>query len=121
MIEVFSSSCVLEDSTSVVDELLSDCDSAGNWPSFIDLIDHILLSLDFAVFLDSVDLGSLLCPASFIGQAVLALDLGRATHPIVVAVSLVRRASLISNIVVEDPFIAKPCVSTITSIVLHIA
>lgn len=67
---------IVEDSTSVVSELLGDSHSAGNWSTVVDFVHHVLLSLDWTVLINSVDVRVWLSPTSLLSWGtILTLDL----------------------------------------------
>jgi hypothetical protein len=117
VIKFNSSSLINEDARSIVSKVVSNCDSASDWSSLVDLIHHISFSLQSTIFLDSIDLGSLLGPAASVRHAVLALDHSRAAYSVIVSVSLIWRASFISDVVVVDPFISVLGVTSITAVI----
>lgn len=101
-----SAGVVDEDASSVVPERVGDCERASDWSSLIDLVDHCSLALHSAELFHSVDLCPLLRPAALSGEAVLALDLIAAAHSVVVAECLIRRAGLVSDVVLVDPLVS---------------
>lgn len=67
---------IVEDSTRVVSELLGDSHSAGNWSTVVDFVHHVLLSLDWTVLINSVDVRVWLSPTSLLSWGtILTLDL----------------------------------------------
>jgi len=112
VIKFNSAGLIFKNPTCVVDERCSNGNSTSDRSSLNDLVHHGLFSLNNAVFINSINFGFGLRPASFIGQAVLALDLSRTTNSIIMTKSLVRWTSFISDIVFMNPSIG---ISSITS------
>ena len=100
-----AASLVIENTARVVPELIGDGEGAGDGSALVDLVHHGSFSLDESELIDSVDFGAFLGPAAPVGHAVLALDHGRAFHSVVVAEGLIRRAGLVGDVVVVDPFV----------------
>lgn len=107
-----------EDASGVVPESIGDCQRAGDGSSLVNLVDHRCFSLHGAEFIDSVDLGPLLRPASLPGEAVLALDLVTAAHSVIMTEGLVGRAGLISDVVVVDPLVRVFGIASAAAIVI---
>lgn len=74
MILLHSTSGINKHSIGIVPECFSDCNGAGDGSSLVDLVHHGGFALHQAELLHSIDLCSLLSPASSVGHAVLALD-----------------------------------------------
>lgn len=106
MIKLDSSGFINKDTWSVVFELLSNSNSASNRSTLIDFIHHCLFPFHLSELLDSVDFSTSLSPASTIWHTVFTLYNCTASNSIIVTIGLIRRASLISNVVVMNPFIS---------------
>lgn len=74
MVDFSGVGVVDEDSTGVVEELLSNSHSADNWSSLVDFVHHLGFSRDLSVLANTVDLGVGLSPAARGWGAVLAFD-----------------------------------------------
>lgn len=108
-------SLIVEDASGVVEEFISDCHGASDWSALIDFIHDCCFSLERTEFFNSIDLRSFLSPASLGWQAVLALDISCAAETVIMAICLIIGASLISDVIVEDPFIGVSCITSIAS------
>lgn len=117
MIFLNSASSVNKDATSVVSKGFSNGNCASNWPSLIDLVNHILLSCNQSEFFNSVDLCPFLSPASSVRKAVLALNLCTASNSIIMAKSLIWGAGLVSDIIIVNPFISVLGITSTTSFI----
>jgi hypothetical protein len=95
--DVLVTGLVIEDTTSVVLEGSWNGDTAGNWTSLVDLLQHSLLTFDLAVLVGVVDLVVVLVPASIGWGAVLAHDLLGAFGTVIVTSGSVDGAGLISD------------------------
>lgn len=93
---------VLVDSSSVVFKGLRYRDTAGDGASLVDLLHHVLLTLDGSELVDSVLVVGVRDEARLVGVAVSALLNGGALDSVVVASSSVKRAGLVSNVVLLD-------------------
>lgn len=117
MIKLFSASLVIEDTSSIVDKLTGYGYSACDWTSLKNLVHHILFAFDFSILINSVDFSSLLSPTAFLWETVLALNHSRTSNTIVVSKSLIWWTSLISNVIIMDPFISSFSVTTVASFI----
>lgn len=83
-----SSGSIIENSVSVVKELISDSHTTGNGPSLIDFVHHGLdvIGWDIIVLLNGVDVIWVLSPTSLAWPTVLALDLIRTGHSVIQSV-----------------------------------
>lgn len=110
-----SASLVGEYSSCVVYQLLSNSNSAGNWPPLIDLVFHGFFSFDFSELVNFVNFSPLLSPASLAWHTVFALNLSCASNTVVMTVGLVWWAGLISYAVLMDPLVCVFSISSMTS------
>jgi len=104
------------DTTSVVIESLRDGDTTSEGTSLVDLLHHGLFSADGTVFINTIGVISIGDEASLTGVAVTAHGHSRAAKTIVATASLVRRASLIGDVVLVDPLESAQGVSTVATI-----
>lgn len=121
VIQLFSASLVVEDSSSIVDQLLGDCNGAGNWSSLVDLVYHVALSADISELVNTVNLCPFLSPASFVWEAVFAFNFRSTSNTVVMPISLIGWTGLISNAVVVNPFVSCSGVTPWASLIWQLA
>ena len=84
-----SASCITENSSCVVEELLGDSDTACDWAALIDLVHHCDFFFNYSILCQRVNFGPLLGPTAFLWQTVLAFYLSCAPNSIVMPICLI--------------------------------
>lgn len=112
-----SLSLILEYSTCVIAQCVSDGDYAGYRSSLVNLAHHSIFTCCKSILLNSVYLRSLLSPTTFAWQTIFAFNRWRATHSIVEPKSLIGRACFVCNIVWVDPWVCVFGIPTPTTFV----
>jgi hypothetical protein len=74
MIKIFCSCSVYENSSCIINKLISSRNSTRYWSSLEDLIHHIVFSRNISIFLNCVNFSSLLCPTSFSRHTIFAFN-----------------------------------------------
>jgi len=122
MFKFFSTGFVVEDTTSVVLEGIWNGNSAGNWSSLVDLIHHGLLTTDGGVFVDSVDV-VFFWDKAFVGAviAVSAYNIVGTLNSGIMSTSLVVGTSFISDVVLVHEIVSSDSVTSVASIIDHVA
>ncbi len=112
---IFSSCFIIENSSCVIQKLLSDCDNTTDRASLINFVHDVCLTTDITIFFDSVNFGSLLRPTSLERSAISALNRWRTPNAIITAVCLIRWAGLISNVILMNPGISCAGISSLAA------
>lgn len=124
MVKSLSASLIFINSRGVVFQRCRKSNLAWDWASIDNLIHHCNLSSfclsDDSMFFYCVNFSRPLSCTST-SRAILTLDFSTATKPIIMAFSLIRRTSLVSDIVFFDPLIGQWRVATMTAPISHIA
>lgn len=121
MIFLKSSGFINEDASSIIFEFGSDSDCAGDGSSLEDFVHHVGFSFNQSILFDSVDFSSGLDEATLSWHAVLALDHSRAPNSIIMAKGLIRRAGLVSDVVVVNPLVSVLGITSVTTFVRSLA
>jgi hypothetical protein len=114
VVNIFATGSIVEDTASVVEEW-SSIDTADNRASFVDFTHHGLFTLDWAIFVNTVDIVAIRNSTVFAWMTVSALDIIGTANTIIVTSSLVSRAGFIGNVVVVDVFVCSEGITTVTA------
>ena len=115
MDKVGVSSQVLIDSSLVILEGVWDCNSAGNWSSLVDLLQHGFFSLEGSKLIDFVHVVTGRDEAGLVRLAVLALDDWGTLGTVSVASGSVDGAGLVSEFVVVHELVGGDGITTIAA------
>jgi hypothetical protein len=110
---------IIEDSTNVVIEFLSDCDRTSERSSLDELVQHGLFTVDMAVLVYFVNVVLFRDEASLARFTIAAH--GHSAAIVTVTFSLVNRAGLISDVVFVNPLVPVVRVSTVTASIFILA
>ena len=115
MNEVGVSSQVLIDTSLVIFKGVWDCNSAGNWSSLVDLLQHGFFSLEGSKLIDFVHVVTGRDEARLVRLAVFALDDWGALGTVSVASGSVDGAGLVSEFVVVHELVGGDGITTIAA------
>jgi len=121
VVGIQEASLIVENTTIVVIEGLVGGDFTSKGSTLVKFVLNGGLTRDVAVLLDVVLVVLLGDDASSSRSAVSAVRHGRATNTVVPASTLVDRASLVSDVVVEHPFVGVTSIATVATVILLLA
>lgn len=121
VVKFLPSGFIVEDTSGIVDKFSSYRDGTGDGSSLEDFVHHVLLSSNVSEFINAVDFRSLLSPASFLWETVLAFDHCWTSDTIVMSICLVRWTCLVGNVVAMDPFVSSSGITSVASFVGELA
>lgn len=118
MILLFSPSCVVENTSSVVKEIVSDSYNTADWSSLVDFIHDVCFTCDVSILFNSVNFSTFLCPAALSERCtVLTLENRGAPHSIISSIGLIGGAGFVCDVVLMNPCIGGSRITSMASVI----
>ena len=118
MIFIKTTCCVIINTISICFKICWISDSTSDWTTLVDFIHHIVFAFDLSVFFNTISIVFIWYKACLTSFAITAHRHSTTSNTVCPTTTLINRTSLISYVIIEDPFVGKVSSTTMATKIL---